>query len=236
MRITYENGMLAGRTLCAELTEVQQAAGKKSAQKDDKILTVVHLKLFDVVNLEGIGRVKQELTEYDSATAGMICHAYLFRVPEGDMPLDHPEWFIHPRQGDTSIESHRAARGYTDVSMSANVMPPCCSAQQGSCNDEYTRYLSGTRVASELPVVLDGRSVVEFAFQDLSVKRDGRFRLGYRVFNIFSTIGNSETAAILVGCLGGAFTVHSTEDQTSPRTSNKLARAEEMGEQLRPRL
>ncbi|KZT12151.1 uncharacterized protein LAESUDRAFT_754645 [Laetiporus sulphureus 93-53] len=118
--ISFAAGQFAGRTLRAELCEVQKAnLGRKYTRKDRRPLDpppVVALKLFEI-SKSGAGVVEKEFDHYKYMdTLSLLCHVDLFPIPQSRsnsqaaplarkfLPLfssleneirslDHPAWF-----------------------------------------------------------------------------------------------------------------------------------------------
>lgn len=61
--------------------------------------------------------------------------------------------------------------------------------------------------------------------QDLAVRIEGVFILGYRVFDLFShTVSQSNDAVIAADTFGGPFRVYSTKDFPGLRASTDLTK------------
>ncbi len=60
--------------------------------------------------------------------------------------------------------------------------------------------------------------------QDLAVKKEGRFVLRYRAFNIQSKTRDDGVVSIMAECFGGAFEVYSTKSFPGLQASTELTR------------
>lgn len=60
--------------------------------------------------------------------------------------------------------------------------------------------------------------------QDLAVKKEGRFVLRYRAFNIQSKTRDDGVVSILAECFGGPFEVYSTKSFPGLQASTELTR------------
>ncbi|KZT04936.1 uncharacterized protein LAESUDRAFT_727507 [Laetiporus sulphureus 93-53] len=87
--ISFTAGQYAGRTLRAELEELQKAdLGRKYARKDRRPLDpppVVQFRLFDVFNVGTSRQTEREIDDYDEIkNFGALCHVDLFPIPGDD--------------------------------------------------------------------------------------------------------------------------------------------------------
>ncbi|TBU30147.1 velvet factor-domain-containing protein [Dichomitus squalens] len=96
---------------------------------------------------------------------------------------------------------------------------------QGNHPDESkcTSLLSGETVVSCSLVEYDGKKAAMFAFPDIAVKREGRFILRYRIFNLHSRT-REDDVHILAECFGGPFEVYSTKSFPGLQASTELTR------------
>ncbi|TFY59569.1 hypothetical protein EVJ58_g5701 [Rhodofomes roseus] len=87
--IRFVGGQFAGRTLRAELNELQKAdLGRKYARKDRRPLDpppVVQFQLFEVLHADTPSQTEREFDDYDAIKSfGVLCHVDLFPVPDQD--------------------------------------------------------------------------------------------------------------------------------------------------------
>ncbi|KAI0077987.1 hypothetical protein K474DRAFT_986496 [Panus rudis PR-1116 ss-1] len=96
-RITFTSGFLAGRTVRAELVELQKAdMARKFAIRDRRPLDpppILQLNLFEILNPGTPSETEREFRELEEASLGMVCQADLFRLDppdEAPLPLSIP--------------------------------------------------------------------------------------------------------------------------------------------------
>ncbi|EMD36538.1 hypothetical protein CERSUDRAFT_124320 [Gelatoporia subvermispora B] len=94
--VTFIIGPFAGRTIRAELLEVQKAQlGRKFARKDRRPLDpppIVQLRLFEICNQGSLNTYEKELIQYDDVVSyGFFCYADLFPVFCDDGSLNIPQ-------------------------------------------------------------------------------------------------------------------------------------------------
>ncbi|KAI0704051.1 velvet factor, partial [Earliella scabrosa] len=99
--------------------------------------------------------------------------------------------------------------------------PPCAQPHNAEC----TILLAGEAVVLCSLVDNDGRQMAMFVFPDLAVRKEGRYRLRYRVFNIFGHPHNqTRPIPVLAECYGGTFEVFSTKTFPGLQVSTDLTK------------
>ncbi|KAI0704080.1 velvet factor-domain-containing protein [Earliella scabrosa] len=93
-------------------------------------------------------------------------------------------------------------------------------------NEQCTMLLAGEAFVQCSLVDNDGRQVAMFVFSDLAVRKEGRYRLRYRVFNIFGRYHdqNRPVIPVLAECYGGTFEVFSTKTFPGLQVSTDLTK------------
>ncbi|PSR84103.1 hypothetical protein PHLCEN_2v5531 [Hermanssonia centrifuga] len=120
--VTFSTGQFEGRTLRAELIELQKAdLGRKYARKDRRPLDpppVVQLKLFEVFNHGTQLETHREFESYDDLRGfGLLCHIDLFPVPAQDsLPPPVPS----KRKGQSQSQSRTRPTSTSTASASAS--------------------------------------------------------------------------------------------------------------------
>ncbi|KAJ7164420.1 hypothetical protein C8R46DRAFT_312086 [Mycena filopes] len=169
----FTEGRFAGRTLRAELEEIQRPEyGRRFGAIDKRVLDdppVVLLRLFELLDAGTVGEREVEISVNDDLPiAGMLCMAELFEAP--DQNLFH---------GAPATQYPTQDMCYPMGTTSHHVIPALdtnsCSIPGGS---NRTQSLFGAKFAEPLAVALGGgRKHILFAFNDLAVQLEGFFRL-----------------------------------------------------------
>ncbi|KAI0372687.1 hypothetical protein BV20DRAFT_978121 [Pilatotrama ljubarskyi] len=88
--VSFSGGIFAGRTVRAELEEIQKAdLGRKYARKDKRPLDpppVVMCRFYDVLH-QDLGRLAEQQVDPEQIVLGAICHVDLFPIPSYDEPV-----------------------------------------------------------------------------------------------------------------------------------------------------
>ncbi|KAJ7160228.1 velvet factor-domain-containing protein [Mycena filopes] len=214
----FTEGRFAGRTLRAELEEIQRPEyGRRFGAIDKRVLDdapVVLLRLFELLDAGTVAEreVGIQITEYaDLPLAGMLCMAELFAVP--DENLCH-------RAPTTQYATQDIPIGTTPHHRIPALDTNCSSIHESS---NRTQSLFGAKFAEPLAVAFaGGQKHIIFAFHDLAVQLEGLFRLRYRFFDIFSTLG--ETTTVLAECYGQSFRIYSAKAAPALKESSTLTK------------
>ncbi|KAJ3887222.1 velvet factor-domain-containing protein [Lentinula edodes] len=197
--IYFQTGQWAGKTIRAELHELQHAElGRKHTEVNKTVLDpppVVALRLFE---LSTMGQENEILTVEDIETMGLLCVAEL--VPVAD--LSSSECSSHEYGS-----NHHMPSNVQDSSSPEILSVPGSEVPQLAADA-----LDGTLIVRPHLIELDGQKKLLFVFSNLHVLSLGLFRLRYKLFDIPSaTPGNPDTI-IQAECTGGVFRVFSVED------------------------
>ncbi|KAI0078043.1 hypothetical protein K474DRAFT_973250 [Panus rudis PR-1116 ss-1] len=88
MPITYQSGVFAGRTILAELKELQKAdLGRKYANRDRRPLDpppVVQMRLWEVFDVGTPHQTERVFEDLEHASLGMVCYADLFMISDDE--------------------------------------------------------------------------------------------------------------------------------------------------------
>jgi len=213
-------GMFIGRTIRAEVKEIQKAnVGRKyAASKDRRALDpppVTELRIYDVRDA-GSGLTQETELDYRGLQpTGLICHVEAFQVSMAaeenpaqvtDFPLSPPADPSYPRL--TASEQTVFWRG-KPITGAAN----CTSSLVG---DLFTQALN-------LPIGQNGKNTLVFVFADLSVQLEGWFLFRYRVFDLFSVRGDC-SQPILAECWGRPFRIYATKQFPGLEPSTELTK------------
>ncbi|KAG9313768.1 velvet factor-domain-containing protein [Chiua virens] len=127
--IQFVSGSFAGKTLRAELTEIQKAdLGRKYARVDRRPLDpppVVLLKLYQVFNHGTEAQYEREIQDYSEVnTLGLLCNVDLYPVPTTTRHPSHSSSHFHHYQRHPSPESSHAEPLYRPHSNLASIQLP----------------------------------------------------------------------------------------------------------------
>lgn len=250
--IRFVSGPFEGRTIRAELREIQKAdLGRKYARVDRRPLDpppVVHLRLYQVHGYGTEAQHEEEIPDYsDSQTLGLMCGVDLFSVPpdalDSFVPPPPPP---PPRQSSSSSHSGSSSR----PSSSSYYHPyhhhhhhhhhhvaqhprqalfpphthPSFDAHVVTDEMKCTTSLSGATFVQPTVIEYEGKKTLVFAFADLAVKIEGHFILRYRCFDIFARVSGHEDMPIQSECYGGPFKIYSTKEFPGLRPSTQLTK------------
>jgi len=219
--IPCDNGMFSGRTIRAEVHEIQKAnVGRKyAASKDRRALDpppVTKLRIFDVRD-NGNGTVHESEVDYRGLQpTGLICHVEAFQVtmPVDEDPTQVTDWVVMPsndpayprvNQNGQQVEAYWRNQSITLASNSTNSL----------VGDLFTQALN-------LPIDQDNKNSLVFVFADLSVQMEGWFLFRYRVFDLFSFSNGSQP--ILAECWGRPFRIYATKQFPGLEPSTELTK------------
>jgi len=217
-------GMFVGRTIRAEVVEVQKAnVGRKyAASKDRRALDpppVTELHIYDVCDT-GNGMTQETELDYRGLQpTGLICHVEAFQVSMGAEENENPAQVTdfpvlpsanpsYPRltTNGQPVEAYWRAR---PITVAAN--------HTGSLvGDLFTQALN-------LPIGQNGKNALLFVFADLSVQLEGWFIFRYRVFDLFSVRGCG-SQPILAECWGRPFKIYATKQFPGLEPSTELTK------------
>ncbi|THU88104.1 hypothetical protein K435DRAFT_680440 [Dendrothele bispora CBS 962.96] len=135
--IRFTSGQFSGRTIRAELEEIQKAdLGRKYAKVDRRPLDpppVVTLRLFDVIEEGTDGRIEREIEDVDDIrTHGLLCTVDLFPVHGVDSPHTTAP-FVPP--GSSSQHTPRSSPttpGHSQTHYNFSYPPPVSMATTAS--------------------------------------------------------------------------------------------------------
>jgi len=219
--ISCYTGMFAGRTIRAEVNEIQKAnVGRKyAASKDRRALDpppVTELRIYDV-RTAGNG-VSQE-TEIDYRglqPTGLICHVEVFQVSMAteDNPAQVTDFPVPPS----------ANPSYPRVTPNGQPVEVYWRNQPITIAANHTSSLVGDLFtqALNLPIGQNGKNSLIFVFADLSVQLEGWFLFRYRVFDLFSVSNGSQP--ILAECWGRPFRIYATKQFPGLEPSTELTK------------
>jgi hypothetical protein len=215
-------GMFTGRTIRAEVEEVQKAnVGRKyAASKDRRALDpppVVGLRIFDVRDA-GNGTTHDTELDYRGVQAtGLICHVEAFQVSVAadEDPAQVTDVPIPPSANPSYPQV--AANGHQVEAYWRNQPLTLAANHTGSLvGDLFTQALN-------LPIGQDSKNTLLFVFADLSVQMEGWFLFRYRVFDLFSVHDNG-AQPILAECWGRPFRIYATKQFPGLEPSTELTK------------
>lgn len=249
--IPYSTGQFAGKTMRAELHEVQKASlGRKYARVDRRPLDpppVVRLRLFHVSNAGTKDETETEVCDYDEIDMlGLLCTVDLF--PVHDCGRASPSNTPPSKTSHLAQDHGSATQGKVDDYTFATVpgtksplsVPRNTQSQMSSSSAEeiihyvgdfpvresskITHALVGATFVQPASVEFQGEKCIMFVFADLAVKIEGTFILRYRTFDIFSKPQNLPDLAIQSQCYGDVFRVYSTKEFPGLQASTELTK------------
>jgi hypothetical protein len=213
--IPCDTGMFAGRTIRAEVKEIQKAnVGRKyAASKDRRALDpppVTELRIYDVRDT-GNGTAHETEVDYRGLQpTGLICHVEAFQVSmveeEPSQVTDLPLPAAYPRVPQNA--QPEAFWRNQPITATSN----CTGSLVG---DLFTQALN-------LPIGQNGKNSLVFVFADLSVQLEGWFLFRYRVFDLFSVSDGSQP--ILAECWGRPFRIYATKQFPGLEPSTELTK------------
>ncbi|KII91078.1 hypothetical protein PLICRDRAFT_106258 [Plicaturopsis crispa FD-325 SS-3] len=251
--IHFDFGYFAGRTVRAELIEVQKAnLGRKYAKVDRRPIDpppVVWLRLFLVFNPGTDQEYEQEVEDYNAvANLGLLCYVDLFPVPEvpqAETPATHVSAPSLRQASSSRIPGPipysydlggPSNQVYTDVQALSAVphqipgteIDRDVVAHIGNYamteSSKCTTALAGATFIQPSNVDYRGQKALMFVFSDIAVKMEGTFILRYRVFDIYSRTANGRDLPVQAECYGGCFRVYSTKDFPGLDSSTDLTK------------
>ncbi|KAI0704102.1 velvet factor-domain-containing protein [Earliella scabrosa] len=121
---------------------------------------------------------------------------------------------------------HRSSTDDQDVPRLVYGPAPQLSCTQPQDEEDCTMLLAGEAVVLCSLVDNDGQRTAMFIFSDLAVRKEGLYRLRYRVFNIFGhhQDQNRPVIPVLAECYGGTFEVFSTKTFPGLQISTDLTK------------
>ncbi|KAJ7598731.1 velvet factor-domain-containing protein [Mycena floridula] len=222
--LSFVEGQFTGKTVRAELQEIQKAdLARKFAKIDRRPLDpppVVGMRLFHVAFPSGNEREnEQEFSddEYDDVELlGLICTVELvadFESPSSSTTSTSPT--VHGNQLESCFRAQQVS-----PTIGNSTQPGCCQDE----SEVLTLHLVGDKFVQ--PVCLDwqGRKTLMFAFPNLAVRLMGEFSLRYRVFDLFSRAWGSTDISVQAECYGQPFFVYSTKDFPGLAASTELTK------------
>jgi hypothetical protein len=219
--IQCDTGMFAGRTIRAEVNEVQKAnVGRKyAASKDRRALDpppVTELRIYDIRDT-GHGVPQETEVDYRGLQpTGLICHVEVFQV---SMAVEENPALVTDLPEPVLANSSRprlAQNGQTVEAYWRN--------QPITGTSNYTSSLVGDLFtqALNLPIGPNSKHSLVFVFADLSVQLEGWFLFRYRVFDLFSV--NDGSQPILAECWGCPFRIYATKQFPGLEPSTELTK------------
>ncbi|KZP33386.1 hypothetical protein FIBSPDRAFT_810621 [Athelia psychrophila] len=238
--IYFTTGQFEGKTVRAELIEVQKAElGRKYARIDRRPLDpppVVLLKLY-IVNDAGTTAEKEtEISDYEEVeNIGLVCHVDLFPVspagaaPAGAAAMGTHNQFIPYTSADFARQNaernepaHRLGPAQ-DVPVDGSLSTMSCGfIEHSKCTDS----LMGETFVQPICMDFQGRRALIAVFGDLAVRITGVFILRYRIFDVFSKHHpNDIKVPIHAECFGGPFRIYASKDFPGLPESTELTKA-----------
>ncbi|KAJ7701910.1 velvet factor-domain-containing protein [Mycena rosella] len=223
--ILFTEGQFKGKTIRAELRELQAAAfGRKYAKVDRRPLDpppVAWLRLFEVHNA---GTESQHETEidYDSIhILGLMCTVNLLPVPAPD---GHPS--PGPSAYAPSPYSPPPQSPYGSMSPGAHShysAPSSPGAPEPVGAHNATTALAGNTFVQVDSIPWNGQTSLLFTFADLAVKSEGYFILQYRFFDLYSRPAGAHQT-IQADCTGACFRIYSSKEVPHLGKSTELTK------------
>jgi len=214
-------GMFVGRTIRAEVAEVQKAnVGRKyAASKDRRALDpppVTELRIYDVRHT-GNGMTQETEIDYRGLQpTGLLCHVEAFQVSisSDENPAQVTDFPVPPSMNPSYPPL--AANGQPVEVYWRNQAITAAANNTGSLvGDLFTQALN-------LPIGPNGKNSLVFVFADLSVQLEGWFMFRYRVFDLFSV--SDGTQPILAECWGRPFRIYATKQFPGLEPSTELTK------------
>jgi len=219
--VSCGTGMFSGRTIRAEVIEVQKAnVGRKyAASKDRRALDpppVTELRIYDVRDA-GNGTTQETEVDYRGLQpTGLICHVEVFQVAMAteENPAQVTDFPVLPS---ANPSYPRATSNGQPVEAYWRNQPIITTANHTSSlvGDLFTQALN-------LPIGQNGKNSLVFVFADLSVQLEGWFLFRYRVFDLFSFTNGSQP--ILAECWGRPFRIYATKQFPGLEPSTELTK------------
>ncbi|KAF7979233.1 hypothetical protein HWV62_43198 [Athelia sp. TMB] len=197
--IHFSTGQFAGRTVRAELIEVQQAQlGRKEVEN---IGFVCHVDLFPAtppLSTQGDGSVSSGQDQYLTYT---------------------PEDFAGQNPRKIVLEDRRQPR---EVSLESSQSTPPSFSETSKCTDS----LMGETFVQPICMDIEGKKALIAVFGDLAVRITGVFVLRYRIFDVFSKSDPGDSKVpINAECFGGPFRIYASKDFPGLLESTELTKA-----------
>ncbi|KAJ7481779.1 velvet factor-domain-containing protein [Mycena latifolia] len=226
--IHFTEGQFKGKTIRAELCELQAAAfGRKYAKVDRRPLDpppVAWLRLFEVHHA-GTEAQRETEVDYDNMhILGLMCTVELIPVAAPDAPSPGGASYAHANSPySPPPDSPYASLSPASVAYSPPGSP---SAVPGDGTlHKATTALAGTTFVQVDSIPWQGRTCLLFTFADLAVKIEGYFILQYRFFDLFSRpAGNLEYQPIQADCTGSYFRIYSSKEVPPLGKSTELTK------------
>ncbi|KAH7882990.1 velvet factor-domain-containing protein [Phlebopus sp. FC_14] len=241
--IRFVSGFFQGKTIRAELVEIQKAdLGRKYARVDRRPLDpppVVQLKFYEVIHHGTDVSPPPSSLQYkksasrlssDVQTLGLLCNVDLFPVPptRNQAPQD-PAHSLDHRDYQQNLPPLSMLHRNVPQQLSPSLRPSRSGVLTHFCGNPITEDMKCTIALSGAtfvqPAIIDYQGKQSL---DLAVKVEGRFFLRYRCFDIFSRTEAIHDLPIQAECYGGAFRIYSTKEfpglQPSTNLTKQLAR------------
>ncbi|KAJ7777988.1 velvet factor-domain-containing protein [Mycena maculata] len=239
--IHFTAGQFAGKTIRAELQELQAAAfGRKYAKVDRRPLDpppVAWLRLFEVLD---VGTEAQQEVEvnYDSMhIMGLMCTVDLIPVsgqghesppqsPATPSSAAHTAYSSSPPHSPNGVYAYGSPVSPSGYPMSRPLgsMHHVHYGSPGPGSQKVTTALAGTTFVQADSIPWNGRTSLLFTFADLAVKTEGYFILQYRFFDLFSRPTGHTDQPIQADCCGASFRIYSSKEVPPLGKSTELTK------------
>ncbi|KAJ7173097.1 velvet factor-domain-containing protein [Mycena crocata] len=231
--IHFTVGQFAGKTIRAELQELQAAAfGRKYAKVDRRPLDpppVVQLRLFEVLNV-GTEAEREVEIDYDNIhILGLMCTVELLPVDPPEAPS--PSLPRSPGSYGNSPYSSppRSPNDAYSFDLQMSPIPGYAGERTRMGSPEgpmqkATTALAGTTFVQVDSIPWNARTCLLFTFADLAVKSEGYFILQYRFFDLFSKPAHHVDQPIQADCCGARFRIYSSKEVPPLGKSTELSK------------
>jgi hypothetical protein len=232
--IFFEKGKWAGKTVRAELQELQHAdRGRKFADVDRRALDpppVVSLRLFEVIQIDHHCE-EVEISTEEIETTGLLCAAELIPViePKEIQPARSPgssspdQFWIEPVFPNLLGSTQHS--NMNDASLVYCGIEYTCPVSAAEILQLTNNRLIGSKVVQAQLIDLGGKKTLIFVFSDLVVRQMGQFRLHYKCFDLFSRIHGTQDVIIEDECYGGIFRIFASKAFPGLQESTALTKA-----------
>ncbi|KAJ6591253.1 velvet factor-domain-containing protein [Mycena vulgaris] len=227
--IHFVDGQFAGKTIRAELHELQAASfGRKYAKVDRRPLDpppVAWLRLFEVHHAGTEAQTETEVDYDNILILGLMCTVELLPVPvpeDASSPSTYSQAAYSPPP--QSPYSPMSPGAHPRSVYSAPSSPEAPVADSEVLSQKATTALAGTTFVQVDSIPWKGRTCLMFTFADLAVKTEGYFILQYRFFDLFSRPAGCTDRPVQADCTGAHFRIYSSKEVPALEKSTELTK------------
>jgi len=114
------------------------------------------------------------------------------------------------------------SQSYTSSPMASTISVSSAPPSPTKTQLKLVEALFGTSVAQVHAIPYSGKNTLMFVFGDVSVRKEGVYRLRYRCFDIFSGTPGTNDSRMLADCVGAPFRVYGSKECPRMEVSTEL--------------